>query len=146
MSTVKHAHHDFDIDQPGKDSHTHRQAGAHEVLVSSAKRWALIHEHRGAPEPTLDDLLRLIAPVDLVLVEGFKTNPHPKLEVWRKATGKPPLWPGDPTILAVASDGPIAGLDRALLPLNDVPAIARFVLTAVGLQGAAASNEAAWPS
>ncbi|MEM8586549.1 MAG: molybdopterin-guanine dinucleotide biosynthesis protein B [Pseudomonadota bacterium] len=146
VSTVKHAHHNFDIDQPGKDSHTHREAGAQEVLVSSAKRWALIHEHRGAPEPTLDDLLRLIAPVDLVLVEGFKKNPHPKLEVWREATGKPPLWPDDPTILAVASDGPITGLDRPLLALDDVPEIARFILTAVGLEDALVAKEAAWPS
>ncbi len=99
VSTIKHAHHSFDIDQPGKDSHTHRQAGAHEVLVSSANRWALIHEHRGAPEPALEELLRLLAPVDLVLVEGFKSSPHPKLEVWRQAIGKAPLWPDDPSIL-----------------------------------------------
>lgn len=146
MSTIKHAHHNFDIDQPGKDSHTHREAGAREVLVSSAKRWALIHEHRGASEPGLEDLLQMLAPVDLVLVEGFKTNSHPKLEVWRAATGKTPLWPNDPSILAVASDGPVPGLDRPLLALDDVPSIARFVLTAVGLEAALAKGQAAWPS
>ncbi|MEM7442112.1 MAG: molybdopterin-guanine dinucleotide biosynthesis protein B [Pseudomonadota bacterium] len=139
VSTIKHAHHNFDVDQPGKDSHTHRQAGAQEVLVSSAKRWALIHEHRGATEPGLAELLALLAPVDLVLVEGFKTSPHPKLEIWREETGKPPLWPDDPTILAVASDQPIAELDRQYLPLDEVSAIARFVLSSVGL-------EDRWPS
>lgn len=146
VSTIKHAHHNFDIDQPGKDSHTHRQAGAREVLVSSAKRWALIHEHRGTPEPGLDDLLAQLSPVDLVLVEGFKKNPHPKLEVWRAETGKPPLWPDDPTVLAVASDKPIAGLDRTFLALDDVTSIADFVLTSVGLDMVPDVGTTAWPS
>ena len=90
VATVKHAHHDFDTDQPGKDSYAHRAAGAHEVLVASANRLALMRELRGAPEPSLADLLRLIAPVDLVLVEGFKRDPLPKIEVYRAANGKPP--------------------------------------------------------
>src|SRR6516165_9137907 len=91
VSTVKHAHHSFDIDQPGKDSHTHRTAGATEVLIASANRFALMHELRGAPEPPLEDLLRKLSPVDLVVVEGFKTARHPKVEVFRKAVGKPAL-------------------------------------------------------
>src|SRR3546814_905780 len=105
VSTIKHAHHDFDIDQPGKDSYRHRHAGAHEVLVSSARRFALMHEHRGEPEPTLDELLAKLAPVDLVLVEGFKASAHPKIEVWRPSVGKPMRQPQDPHIIAVASDG-----------------------------------------
>src|SRR5437667_7995384 len=103
VSTLKHAHHGFDVDQPGKDSHTHRAAGATEVLVSSANRWALMHELRGEDEMTLDTLLEKLSPVDLVLVEGFKREAHPKLEVYRASVGKPPLHPGDPNIVAVAS-------------------------------------------
>src|SRR5438067_13911551 len=95
VSTLKHAHHGFDVDQPGKDSHTHRMAGASEVLVSSASRWALVHELRGAPEPALEALLAKLAPVDLVVVEGFKHGTHRKLEVYRAALGKPPLHPDD---------------------------------------------------
>lgn len=137
VSTVKHAHHAFDIDQPGKDSYEHRRAGATEVLVSSANRWALMHELRGAPEPSLGDLVARLSPVDLVLVEGFKRNPHPKLEVWRAATGKPPLFPEDAMIRAVASDGPVPGCDRPVLALDDVDAIADFVIRAAGLAGRA---------
>src|SRR5690349_7986036 len=93
VSTLKHAHHGFDVDQPGKDSHSHRIAGASEVLVSSSVRWALVHELRGAPEPTLAILLQKLSAVDLVLVEGYKRERHPKLEIYRAALGKPPLYP-----------------------------------------------------
>ncbi|KGM33217.1 molybdopterin-guanine dinucleotide biosynthesis protein B [Inquilinus limosus] len=127
VSTIKHAHHDFDVDQPGKDSWRHREAGATEVLVSSDRRWALMHEHRGAAEPPLAELLAKLEPVDLVLVEGFKRETPPKLEVWRAATGKPPLHPEDPSIVAVASDGPIADPARTRLDIDDIEAIADFV-------------------
>ena len=138
VSTIKHAHHRFDIDTPGKDSHTHRLAGATEVLVGSASRYALIHELRGAPEPTLDELAARLSPVDLVLVEGFKHGRHRKLEVWRAATGKPPLWPDDPAVVAVASDGPVPGCAIPVLGLDDVEAIAAFVIDAAGLRSRAA--------
>ncbi|MCC7276120.1 MAG: molybdopterin-guanine dinucleotide biosynthesis protein B [Alphaproteobacteria bacterium] len=132
VSTIKHAHHAFDVDQPGKDSYVHRTAGATEVMVASGLRFALMHELRGAPEPPLTELLARMSPVDLVLVEGFKRDSHPKLEVHRPALGKPLMAPDDPCIVAVASDAPIAGLDRPVLPLDDVPAIARFVLARLG--------------
>lgn len=128
ISTIKHAHHEFDIDQPGKDSYRHRHAGASEVLISSARRFALMHEHRGEPEPTLDELLAKLGPVDLVLVEGFKTSAHPKIEVWRASVGKPMRQPQDPHIIAVASDGPVADLDVPLLDANDPRQVADFVL------------------
>lgn len=128
VSTVKHAHHGFDMDTPGKDSFRHRAAGAREVLVVGGSRWALLHEIDG-PEPALAELLAHLAPVDLVLVEGFKTSPTPKLEVHRPALGKPPLWPGRPEILAVASDVPLPGCDRAVLPLDDAQAVADWVAT-----------------
>ena len=127
VSTVKHAHHAFDVDKPGKDSYVHREAGAHEVLISSERRWALMREHRGAPEPTLQELLPHLGPVDLVLVEGFKREAHPKIEIHRAAVGKPLLYPNDPQILALASD-PVA--EDAPIPrvsLNDVEAIADLV-------------------
>ncbi|MGF6230344.1 molybdopterin-guanine dinucleotide biosynthesis protein B [Inquilinus ginsengisoli] len=127
VSTVKHAHHDFDVDQPGKDSWRHREAGATEVLVSSDQRWALMHEHRGAAEPPLAALLAKLQPVDLVLVEGFKRESYPKLEVWRAGTGKTPLHPEDPSIVAVVSDGPIADPARQRLDIDDIEAIADFV-------------------
>src|SRR5947209_17825864 len=104
VSTLKHAHHGFDVDQPGKDSHTHRMAGASEVLVSSANRWALVHELRGEAEPALATLIGKIKPVDLLLVEGFKYERHPKLEIHRAALGKPLLYPDDPMIVAIACD------------------------------------------
>jgi molybdopterin-guanine dinucleotide biosynthesis protein B len=127
VSTIKHAHHAFDIDQPGKDSHTHRLAGAHEVLISSAKRWALMHELRGATEPTLAELVPQLTPVDLVIVEGFKTQGHAKLEVHRSAVGKPLLYPGDPNIVALASDTRPADLPLPFAALTDVDAIADLV-------------------
>lgn len=130
VSTIKHAHHGFDIDRPGKDSFRHRAAGAHEVLVASGARWALLHEIDG-PEPPLSDLLARLAPVDLVLVEGFKSSPGAKLEVHRPALGQPPLWPGRPEILAVASDAALPGCDRPVLPLGDADAVAAWVAGAL---------------
>jgi molybdopterin-guanine dinucleotide biosynthesis protein B len=127
VSTLKHAHHAFDVDRPGKDSFEHRSAGAEQVLVSSAQRWALMTEHRGRPEPTLGELLRLLAPVDLVLVEGFKRDGHPKIEVHRAANGKPWLHPADPAIVAIAADT----VPPSALPsvhLDDVARIADLVV------------------
>ena len=128
VSTVKHAHHSFDMDRQGKDSHSHRMAGATEVLVGSANRWAVVHELRGAAEPTLPALLRKASPVDLVLVEGYKGESHPKLEVYRAANGKPLLHPGDPAIVAVASDTPLSGVRIPVLDLNDIEGIADILL------------------
>lgn len=133
VSTVKHAHHGFDVDRPGKDSYEHRRAGATEVMIGSANRWALMHELRGVAEPALPELLARMSPVDLILVEGFKRNPHPKLEVWREGTGKAPLFPEDPHILAVASDAPAPGCTLPRFAIDDIEAIASFVLGAVGL-------------
>ena len=124
VSTLKHAHHGFDLDQPGKDSHSHRMAGATEVLVGSSVRFALVHELRGEPEPTLAALLRKLSPVDLVLVEGYKREPHPKLEVYRAAIGKPLLQPEDPAIVAVASDVPLPQATVPVVDLDDVERIA----------------------
>jgi molybdopterin-guanine dinucleotide biosynthesis protein B len=127
VSTIKHAHHRFDVDTPGKDSWVHRQAGARQVLVSSENRWALMTELRGVPEPALLALLGQLSPVDLVVVEGFKRDRHPKIEVHRAANGKPWLHPEDPAIRAVASDvRPPAALPWA--PLDDIGAIAGLVL------------------
>src|SRR4051812_20915403 len=134
VSTVKHAHHRFDVDQPGKDSWLHRQAGAHEVLVGSANRWALMHENRGAPEAGLDVLLSHMSPVDLVIVEGFKTHPHPKLEVHRATLDKSLLCRDDRAVVAVASDSDIADLPVPLLPLDDIAAIAGFIIAHCGLR------------
>jgi len=117
VSTIKHAHHGFDMDRPGKDTYRHREAGAREVLVASGTRWALLHEIQGE-EPTLPTLLTKLEPVDLVLVEGFKAHPFPKLEVHRPALGKPPIWPDAPDILAVASDVVLDAGGRTLLPLD----------------------------
>lgn len=128
VSTVKHAHHRFDIDQPGKDSYAHRMAGSTEVLVSSANRFALIHELRGAPEWRLADLLGKLSPVDLVLVEGFKRENHPKIEVFRAANGKPPLHPEDAMIRAIATDVAFAGVTLPQVGLDDIEAIAALVL------------------
>lgn len=127
VSLIKHTHHDFDVDQPGKDSWRHRRAGASEVLLTCDSRWVLMHELRGAPEPTLEEQLRVLSPCDLVLVEGFKQTPISKLEVHRPAHGKPPIWPENKSVVAVATDGKI---DCALptLDLNDPDAIAHFIL------------------
>lgn len=128
VSTVKHAHHSFDMDKPGKDSHTHRLAGATEVLVSSENRWALLHELRGAAEPSLPVLLRKLAPVDLVLVEGFKHGTHPKLEIYRAANGKPLLHPDDRHIVAIASADPLPQATVPVVALDDVEAVADALL------------------
>ena len=128
VSTVKHAHHGAELDRPGKDSWRHRQAGAREVLVAAPGRWALMHEEAGS-EPDLPALLGRLSPVDLVLVEGFRQYPFPKLEVYRPAVGKPALWPDWPEIVAVASDGPCPGCDRVMLPLDDADAIASWIVS-----------------
>ncbi len=124
VSTLKHAHHAFDVDLPGKDSHTHRMSGATEVLVGSASRFALVHELRDEPEPALGTLLRKLSPVDLVLIEGYKRELHPKLEVHRASVGKPLLYPDDPAIVAIASDKPLGDIDIPVVDLDDINAIA----------------------
>lgn len=128
VSTIKHAHHAFDVDTPGKDSYVHREAGAREVLVASDKRWVLMHELRDAPPPALAELLGHLAPVDLVLIEGFRHEAHPRIEIHRAANGKPPLHPGDPGIVAVASDTAFPQAGRPVVALDDVAAIADLVL------------------
>jgi len=128
VSTVKHAHHSFDVDQPGKDSHAHRLAGASEVLVGSANRWALVHELRGEPEASLAALLVKLSPADVVIVEGFKRERHPKLEVYRAANEKPLLHPDDPHIVAVASDVALPAASVPVVMLDDVEAIVDIVL------------------
>jgi molybdopterin-guanine dinucleotide biosynthesis protein B len=128
VSTVKHAHHAFDVDQPGKDSYVHRQAGATEVLVSSANRFALMRELRGAPEPTLTELLARLAPVDLVIVEGFKREPIPKIEIHRPEVGKPLLYPEDSAIVALASPARLERLPIPWLPLDEPEQVADFIL------------------
>lgn len=127
VSTIKHAHKHFDVDYPGKDSHTHRVAGATEVLVSSPERFALMHELRGAEEPTLGKLISLLSPVDLVLVEGWKPLPIPKIEVHRHENGKPFLYPDDPKIGAVATDRTDEVKDRIAIALSDTSRIADHV-------------------
>lgn len=126
VSLIKHAHHTFDVDQQGKDSWRHRHAGCAEVLVTSSRRWALMHELRGAPEPTLQELVRHLSDCDLVLIEGFKREPIPKLEVYRAVVGEPLLFPHDSHIVAVASD---ARVETALpqFLLGDLDAIAAFI-------------------
>ena len=133
VSLVKHAHHTFDVDQPGKDSYRHRHAGAQEVLVTSSRRWVLMHELRGAAEPSFDAQLARLSPCDIVIVEGFKHAPIPKLEVWRRVTGEPLLHPNDPHIVAVASDTTVE-TKLPLLELNDDAAIASFILAHLRLQ------------
>ena len=128
VSTIKHAHHRFDVDTPGKDSWIHREAGARQVLVSSANRWALMSELRGAPEPELRELLGHLSPVDLVLVEGFKRDRHPKIEVHRAANGKPWIHPEDPAIVAIAADAAPPGPSLPWAALDDTRAIADLVL------------------
>ena len=133
VSTLKHAHHSFDIDQPGRDSHAHRAAGAAEVMISSQKRWALMHETGGGREATLDELAAKMHPVDLLLVEGYKREHFDKIEVHRPAVGKPLLAPGDRDIVAVAVDRPLDGIDRPQLALDDVAGIADFIVGHCGL-------------
>jgi molybdopterin-guanine dinucleotide biosynthesis protein B len=133
VSTMKHTHHNFDIDRPGKDSHEHRQAGATEVMIASSARWALLHELRGAAEPDMDALIARMTPVDLLLIEGFKFHRHAKLEVFRAAIGKPMLNADDPSVVAVASDGPLSGVRVPVFDMNDVAGISDFIVGYVGL-------------
>ena len=132
VSTVKHVHHDVDLDQPGKDTFRHRAAGAREVVLASAHRHAILTEHRG-PEPELSAILARLAPVDLVLVEGYKRDAHPKVEVFREATGQALIQPGDPLVRAIATDAALPDQPVPVLDLNDTPAIADFVLRETGL-------------
>lgn len=132
VSTIKHAHHNLDVDRPGKDSFRHRAAGANEVVLLSSNRWTLMHELRGGPEPTPEQLIERMAPVDLVLVEGFKRHTHEKLEVHRPALGKPLLCNGDPHIVAVASDAPLDGAEVPVYDLDDIPGIADFIVSRCG--------------
>jgi len=132
VSTLKHAHHRFDVDQKGKDSYRHRQAGAHQVLLSSGTRWALMTELRDTQEPALETLLDQLAPVDLILVEGYKRDRHAKIEAYRGETGHPLIAKDDDTIRAIASDTPI-DIDRLIFDLDDTKSIADFILSEVGL-------------
>ena len=127
VSTLKHAHHTFDVDHPGKDSHRHRIAGASQVLLASTERWALMNEHRGTQEPSLPELLAKLDPVDLILIEGWKRDSHPKVEAWRAETGNPLIAPNDQTILAVASDICLE-IDRPVFDLDDTAVVADFIL------------------
>lgn len=133
VSTLKHAHHSFDVDHEGKDSHRHRVAGATEVLLASRTRWALMHELRGDEEPSLDDMLTRLSPVDLVLVEGYKRDRHPKIEAHRAETRNPLIAPDDPTVRAIASDSQATVDDRPTFDLNDTKAIADFIASELAL-------------
>ena len=128
VSTIKHAHHTFDVDKPGKDSYEHRRAGACEVLISSSKRWVLMHENNNENEPSLRELLEKLRSNDLVLVEGFKNEPYPKLEVFRGSLGKPPLWSTDDTVIAVASDTKPLTLKKDFHFLSDIFRISDFII------------------
>jgi molybdopterin-guanine dinucleotide biosynthesis protein MobB len=141
VSTIKHAHHAFDVDQPGKDSHRHRVAGAREVLLASGKRWALMHELRDVPEPPLADLIAHLSPVDLVLIEGYKRADHPKIEAHRAETGKPLLAYDDPHVIAIASDEALPDATVPVLDLDDTAAIADLVLAHCGLPEAAGTGQ-----
>ncbi len=134
VSTLKHAHHAFDIDRPGKDSYEHRAAGATEVMISSDTRWALMHELRGAPEATVEELIAHMTPVDLLMIEGFKAHAHPKLEVHRPSLGKPLLCGEDPHIVAVASDVPLPSVRLPRFELDDAEGIADFIIGHCGLK------------
>jgi molybdopterin-guanine dinucleotide biosynthesis protein B len=127
VATVKHAHHEFDIDQPGKDSWQHREAGACEVAIVSSRRWAIVHELGDEPEPPLAEILLKLSPVDLVIVEGFKRHPHPKLEVYRAVVGKPLLHPDDDCIVAIATDAPLQEAQLPVVMLDDIEQIANVL-------------------
>jgi molybdopterin-guanine dinucleotide biosynthesis protein B len=135
VSLIKHAHHEFDLDQPGKDSYRHRHAGCTEVLISSSKRWAMMHELRGAQEPTLQDLLKRVSPCDLVIVEGYKSEHIPKIEVRLKGAHTPALYPEDPNVVAVATDD-VLDTQLPQLDINDGEAVAHFILQHLGLKRA----------
>jgi molybdopterin-guanine dinucleotide biosynthesis adapter protein len=129
VATVKHAHHAFDIDRPGKDSWLHREAGASEVVVASSRRWALVHELRGEPEPSLPELLAKLSPAaDLVIIEGFKRHAHPKLEVYRAAVAKPLIYPQDDCVVAIASDSALPQAQLPVLMLDDIESIANVLV------------------
>ena len=128
VSTVKHAHHSFDVDTPGKDSPTHRMAGATEVMVASGRRWALMHELRDAPEPTIYELLTKMSPVDLVLVEGFKWAHHARIEVYRSEVGKPPFHPENPHVAGIVSDVPFPRAGRPVVHIDDAEGVVELVL------------------
>ncbi len=132
VSLIKHAHHTFDVDQPGKDSYRHRHAGAGEVLVTSSRRWVLMHELRGGQEPSFDEQVKRLSPCDLLIVEGFKFAPIPKIEVWREEPGEPLLHPNDPHIVAIATDAKLEAR-VPVLDLNEPGAIAAFVVSHLGL-------------
>ncbi len=134
VSTMKHTHHRFDLDSKGKDSYEHRQAGATEVMISSSNRWALMHELRGAPELDMDELIRQMNPVDLLLIEGFKTHHYDKLEVYREANGKPLRCREDKDVVAVTCDTPLEGLDVPVINPNDIAAVADFIIEICGLE------------
>ncbi|MEO1723223.1 MAG: molybdopterin-guanine dinucleotide biosynthesis protein B [Pseudomonadota bacterium] len=145
VSTLKHTHHGVDVDRPGKDSHRHRQAGANQVILASSARWALMTELRGEPEPPLDDLVAKLDPVDLVIVEGYKRDRHPKIEAWRAETGQPLIAREDPTVRAIATNAPVEALgperpDLAVIALDDVRAIADFLLSDAGLAARGAAE------
>src|SRR5271163_1472413 len=127
VSTIKHAHHEFDIDRPGKDSWLHREAGASEVVVASGRRWALVHELRNEPELSFADLLAKLSPADLVIIEGFKRHAHPKLEVYRAAVGKPLIYPQDDCVVAIASDQLLPQAQLSVLMLDDIEGIANVL-------------------
>ena len=127
VATIKHAHHEFDIDKPGKDSWLHREAGASEVIVASSRRWALVHELRGEPEPPLAALLTKLDPADLVIVEGFKRHAHPKVEIYRAVLGKPQIYPEDDCVVAIASDAPLPDAPLPVLMLDDIDAVANVL-------------------
>jgi molybdopterin-guanine dinucleotide biosynthesis protein B len=133
VSLIKHAHHEFDIDMPGKDSHRHRMAGATEVMVSSSNRWALMHELRGAPEPTLEEQLAHFSPCDVVIVEGWKHHAIPKIEVHRKLADKPLLFSEDKNVVAIATDEKLA-TDLPQFGLEDAEAVAAFIIDHLGLR------------
>ncbi len=133
ISTVKHAHHSFDIDHEGRDSFRHRKAGAGEVAVVSASRWAIIHESRGETEPSLDEILAKLAPCDLVIVEGYKRDGHDKIEVRNLALDHPKLAGGDPTVVAIAANGPVADAPVPVFDRDDVSALAGFIVRHMGL-------------
>lgn len=135
VSTMKHAHHRFDVDKPGKDSFRHREAGASEVMVVTSSRWVLMHESREEPEPSIETLIARMTPVDLLLIEGFKTHHHPKVEIHRASEGRPLLFPDDPGIVAIASDSDLPGANIPRLDLNDPKAISTFILGYTGLGG-----------
>lgn len=133
VSTMKHAHHYFDIDIPGKDSYRHREAGASEVLITSSGRWVLMHELRDEAEPPIRDLIERMTPVDLLLIEGFKTHAHPKLEVYRQAEAKPLMWRPGSDIVAVAADVALPEVSVPVLDINDHAGIVAFILAQTGL-------------